>query len=186
MFRTLHAHLKATLLVWKFLVLFCALTAFSCFAKAEEAAAEKETCRGVEFFPQLTPSEKKILEALAKPTSIDFVETSLSDVVDYLKDFHGIEIQIDHKHLEDQGLGSDSQVTKKLSGVPLRSALRLSLRPLGLGFFIANDVLLITTLEEEDANAVTRTYPVGDLAELDAYTSLRKAITNNVAPASWD
>jgi hypothetical protein len=153
---------------------------------AEGAASTAADSPVMEFFPQPTESEKKILEALGKPTEIDFVETSLSDVVDFLKDFHGIEIQIDKKSLEGQGLGNESKVTRKLIGVPLRSALRLSLRPLGLSFFIANDVLLITTLEEEDANLVTRTYPVGDLAGRDEYTSLRKAITNTVAPTTWD
>src|SRR3954452_4030831 len=50
---------------------------------AEGAASTAAGAPVIEFFPQPTESEKKILEALAKPTSIDFVETSLSDVVDY-------------------------------------------------------------------------------------------------------
>ncbi|HTM54998.1 MAG TPA: hypothetical protein VL175_13275 [Pirellulales bacterium] len=185
MFGTLHAYVKATLLAGKMIVLCCALAALSSWAKADDAPADKEACRVVEFFPQPTGSEKKILEALAKPTTIDFVETSLSDVVDYLKDAHGIEIQLDKKALEDQGVGSDSQVTRKLAGVPLRSALRLILPELGMGFVIAHDVLLITTLEVEDAEAVTRTYPVGDLVRADNYTALRNAITSTVRPDTW-
>jgi hypothetical protein len=177
--------MKTTLLVWKLLVLFCALVTLSTRAKADDAASEKECSRVVEFFPQPTESEKKILEALAKPTSVDFVETPLQDVVDYLKDFHGIEIQIDKKSLEDQGLGN-AQVTRRLTGVPLRSALRLMLPQLGLGFVVANDVLLITTLEVEDAETVTRTYPVGDLVGSNDYTSLRNAITSTAGPtAIW-
>ncbi len=54
----------------------------------------------VEFLPKLTPVEEKILLALEKPTVMDFIETPLQDAVDYLKDFHGIEIQLDTKVLE--------------------------------------------------------------------------------------
>jgi hypothetical protein len=185
MFGTLHAHMKSTSLAWKLLILFCALGTLCTRAEADDAPADKEGARVTEFFPQPTESEKKILEALAKPTQVDFVETSLSDVVDYLKDYHQIEIQLDTKALEDQGLGCDSQVTRKLSGVPLRSALRLMLSQLGLGFVVANDVLFITTLEVEDAELVTRTYPVGDLVRSDDYTSLRNAITSTVGPTTW-
>ena len=40
-------------------------------------------------------AEKKIDEQLHSPTEVEFVEMPLSEVVDYLKDLHGIEIQID-------------------------------------------------------------------------------------------
>jgi len=77
-------------------------------------------------------AEKKIHDALKSPTQLEFVETPLSDVIDYLKDYHGIEIQLDTKALGDVGIGSDTPVTKNLKGITLRSALRLMLHDLNL------------------------------------------------------
>ncbi len=97
------------------------------------------------------PAEKKIADALRSPTVLEFVETPLADVIDYLKDLHGIEIQVDKKALEDVGIGTDAPVTKHLKGISLRSALRLLLRDLDLTYMIEDEVLLITTPEEAEA-----------------------------------
>ena len=64
----------------------------------------------------------RIRKALDQPTSIEFVEAPLQDVIDYLKDLHGIEIQIDTKALEDASIGPDTPVTRNLKGITLKSA----------------------------------------------------------------
>ena len=109
------------------------------------------------------PAEKRIEEALRSPTQIEFVETPLSDVVDYLRDYHKIEIQLDKKALGDVNIGTDTPVSKTLRGISLKSALRLMLRELQLTYIIQDEVLLITTPEEADARLVTKVYPVADL-----------------------
>ena len=109
------------------------------------------------------PSEERIVKALDETTSLEFVETPLSDVVDYLKDLHKIEIQLDTKALEDAGAGSDTPITKNLKGISLRSALRLMLGGLDLTYVIKDEVLLITTLEKAGTELVTKVYPVADL-----------------------
>ena len=110
-----------------------------------------------------SPAEVKIRKALDEPTNLEFVETPLTDVIDYLKDLHGIEIQIDNKALEDAATGTDTPVTRNLRGISLRSALRLMLGPLDLAYVIKDEVLLITTKEKADAELVTKVYPVADL-----------------------
>ena len=110
-----------------------------------------------------SPAEVKIRKALESPTKLDFTETPLNDVVEYLKDLHGIEIQIDTKALEDAGSAQDTPITKNLNGISLRSALRLMLQPMDLGYMIDNEVLLITTKDKVDNNLVTKVYPVADL-----------------------
>ena len=84
-------------------------------------------------------------------------------MIDFLKDLHNIEIQIDNKALEDAGAGTDTPVTKNLRGISLRSALRLMLGPMDLAYVIKDEVLLITTKEKADAELVTKVYPVADL-----------------------
>ena len=87
----------------------------------------------------------------------------MSDVIDYLKTLHGIEIQIDKKALDDVGIGSSSPVTRNLKGISLRSALRLMLRDMDLTYMIENEVLLITTPDTANERLTTRVYPVADL-----------------------
>ncbi len=108
-------------------------------------------------------AEEEIREALDENTSFEFIETPLNDVVDYLKDLHGIEIQIDQSALDDVGIGTDTPITRSLRGISLRSALRLMLRELDLTYVIRDEVLLITTAEEVESHLTTKVYPVADL-----------------------
>jgi hypothetical protein len=128
----------------------------------QEMTLRRKKFASVDLKKQST-AEIKIRKALDEPTSLEFVETPLTDVIDYLKDLHGIEIQIDNKALEDGGAGTDTPVTKNLRGISLRSALRLMLGPMDLAYVIKDEVLLITTKEKADAELVTKVYPVADL-----------------------
>jgi hypothetical protein len=70
-------------------------------------------------------AEKKIYEALDSTVdSLEFNETPLRDVISSLRDREGIPIQIDAKALEDAGIDLETPITKNLSGISLRSALR--------------------------------------------------------------
>ena len=118
---------------------------------------------GSKDMKQRGPAEKKIEAALKSPTQLEFVDTPLTDVIDYLKDYHQIEIQLDKKAMEDAGVGTDTPVTKSLKGVSLRSALRLMLAELNLKYVIKDEVLLITTTEAAENMLTTRVYSVADL-----------------------
>jgi len=108
-------------------------------------------------------AEEAIFDALDDTTTLEFIETPLQDVVDYLKDLHGIEIQIDHRALEDVGIGSDTPITRNLKGITLRSALRLMLKEMDLTYVVRDEVLQITTPEEAESELTTKVYPVADL-----------------------
>ena len=96
---------------------------------------------------QLYGGAAAIEKALASPTQLDFADTPLQDVVDYLKDVHHIEIQLDRRVLEDVNVKGDTPVTISVKGVTLKSALRLMLRNMQpeLTYMIKDEVLLITT-----------------------------------------
>ncbi|HEV7223737.1 MAG TPA: hypothetical protein VGN42_13600 [Pirellulales bacterium] len=97
---------------------------------------------------QSNPSEAKILAALSEQTELAFVDQPLTDVVEYLKERHQIEIQLDSRALQNERIGADTPVNFNISGTTLRSALQLMLRKLDLAFVINNEVLLITTENE--------------------------------------
>ena len=110
-------------------------------------------------------AEEVILEQLKESTQMDFEEVALDEVVEYLEDLHGIQIELDVKALDEIGIGSDTPVTSKVRGISLRSALRLMLRRIDptLTYSIQDEVLMITTKEAAAENLVTRVYPVADL-----------------------
>ncbi len=151
---------------------------------AAQTAAQVEPL--IEFLPLPTADEKRIATELEQPTTMDFHETPLQDVVDYLKDLHAIEIQIDHKALTDAGIDPESPATQSLKGVSLRSALHLLLASLELTTIIQDEVLLITSAEKASCMLVTRTYPVGDLVADGDHADLTDALTGTIKPQTWE
>jgi len=107
--------------------------------------------------------EKAVIEALAEPTEMEFIETPLDDVLAHLQNKHRIHVRRDRKALDDVGIGTDTPITISLSGVPLDVALKTMLRDLDLTFTVRDGMLLVTTLEEEETTLLTRTYDVTDL-----------------------
>ena len=109
-------------------------------------------------------SEQRIYEALEKPVErFDFTETPLRDVIAQIEDSQGIPVEIDTKAFEDAGLDLMTPVTKNVSGISLRSALRLLLGELDLTYLVKDEVLLITTKDKAAENLVVKVYPVADL-----------------------
>jgi hypothetical protein len=109
--------------------------------------------------------QEDIKRALDEPTQMEFVDTSLQDVIDYLKDLHkqkhpNFEILLDTKPLSDLGITPETTVTKNLKGISLRAALRIILRDLGLTYIIHNETLVITSPAEA---CYTKVYDVADL-----------------------
>lgn len=140
------------------------------------------------------PAGKAAIEAaLDRPTQIEFVESPLSDVVDFLKDYHGIEIQLDQRALGEAGVATDAPITKNLKNLSLRSALNLTLRDLHLAWTLRDEVLLVTTPEQAAANLTTRVYDVFDLVACydkddepwDDYDTLVYQIRATVEPTTW-
>lgn len=108
---------------------------------------------------------KKIFAALDEKTTLEFIETPLSDVVDYLSELHDIGMVLDAKSLDVVGISSDTPITRNLKGISLRSALRLMLKDLELTYIVADEVLQITTPETAGALSELRVYNVGPMLE---------------------
>ena len=111
-------------------------------------------------------AEQRISDALTSPlksTGLDFTEEPLESVVNFLQDEYDIPIQLDTPSLEDAGLTVDEPVTVNLKNITLRSALRLMLKRMQLTYVIRDEVLMITTPEEAEADLIAKVYPVADL-----------------------
>lgn len=108
-------------------------------------------------------AEDHIRAALENPTSLDFIETPLREVMEYLADLHHIPIFIDETALNDEGIASDTPVNITVENVTLCSALHLLLRELNLQYEFADEVLMITSKAGAESLAEVRIHPVGDL-----------------------
>lgn len=94
------------------------------------------------------PRDISTRSALNENTELDFAEQPLSDIIDYLKQRHDVEIQLNNKALFDAGVGSDAPITRVIKGIPLRSALKMMLDDLDLTYVVQNGTLMITTTKE--------------------------------------
>jgi hypothetical protein len=109
---------------------------------------------------------EKIRQALLAPTQVEFVEASLPEVMDYLKDKHKIEIQFDAKALNDAGVSTDMPITINLKGITLGDLFQSwDDREPELKFVIRNYGILVTTPERAHEQGY---FPVVDLARLAA------------------
>jgi len=157
---------------------------------AKQARTRQPSPSSATVSPIQSENTERIKKALTSPTQLDFVKTPLHDVVDYLKDYHGIEIRLDSKAFGPGEVALDTPITTSLKGVSLRSALRLLLKDIDRAYTIRAGVLLITTPE----NAMeARVYPVRDLVlppnptkETQAdFDSLIDVIKTTVQPTAW-
>lgn len=143
---------------------------------------------------ELRTGEEAILAALEEKTSIEFIDEPLSGVVQFFKDRHRIEIQIDTKALEDLNMGTDTPIAKTIQNVKLRSGLNLILRDLGLTWVITDEVLMITTNEEAELCLTTRVYDVSELVAVQDpggkrwsdFDSLIEVITGTIESETWE
>ena len=95
-------------------------------------------------------------------------------------------IIVDEKALQDIGIQPDESLPYVLSGITLRSALRIMLEPLGLTYVVDDEVLKITSKDAADEMLATRVYDVRPLAQagLDSF-QIADAITDTLRPGTW-
>ncbi|WP_299469697.1 hypothetical protein [uncultured Gimesia sp.] len=110
-----------------------------------------------------SPAEQRIFEELQKETEANFPDIPLSEVMTYFAELHNITILINSNDLGEEGLTVDEPVNVALSGIKLKSAMNIILKPIGLTYVIEDEVMKITTIVKADEIYATRVYPVADL-----------------------
>jgi citrate lyase gamma subunit len=128
-----------------------------------KALSERRKQHATVDLKKSTPNEKRIQKSLTETTEVSFTDNPLEEALNYLEDLHHIEIWLDKQALQDEGVATDQQITLVMTGISLRSALRLMLEPLGLTYIIEDEVMKITTQAKADEKMSARVYPVADL-----------------------
>lgn len=93
--------------------------------------------------PQTNRNVQRILAALNEKTELQFADQPLSDVVDYLKARHGIEILLDNKSLTEANKNVVIPITFDYRDGTLNDALKLLLAKYDLVMAIRHEVLMI-------------------------------------------
>ena len=185
------------------LIAFVAALTTTCsaaFAQAEpagdrpsavEARSGELRTEPLPFIPAPSINDAKILQALGEKTRFEFADVALSDVVDYIKQKHKIEVQLDNKGLADAAVDPSAPITRSVDGISLRRALRLILEDLDLTYVLQDEVLTITSKEKADEILITRIYPIDDILDKGGTrrittSQLLEAFVATVQPDSWD
>jgi type II secretory pathway component GspD/PulD (secretin) len=108
--------------------------------------------------------ERTIYRKLDDPiSSMDYRETPLRQILEDLQGMTGINIVPDEPAMREAGIPLTQQVTMKLEGITLKSALKLVLQQVHLTYVVEDEVLKITTEEHSRGKLMTKVYPVAEL-----------------------
>ena len=107
--------------------------------------------------------EEEIRQRLDDPSTVKFIDTPFIDCLKFLADEHKINIVPQKKVLEDDGIDTSTPINLELTGVSLRSVLKLLLQELQCTYVIEDEVMKITTALKAGEQLTTRVYYVGEL-----------------------
>jgi hypothetical protein len=127
----------------------------------------------------LAEREAAIERTLERSADIDVADMPLADAIAKIKQEYELPIQLDAKALEDEGIGSDTPISRQIHGIPLRALLHLMLSELDLTYVIRHEVVIVTTKAEAESLLTTKVYPIFDLA------CLARGKGEGAGPAQW-
>lgn len=108
-------------------------------------------------------TKSKILNRLeTTKISLDFKDTNLAEVIDFLHEVTGINFVLS-KEVREKAKAGELKVDVKLTDLPLKSALKLVLDMNGLTAVYRNGVLVIETKEERGKDVEMKMYDIRDL-----------------------
>jgi hypothetical protein len=122
------------------------------------------------------------LKTLQKPVSVNFVDTPLNDVIDYLSRATESRIFLDVVAIEEAGLLTDEPVSLTMDGQSLATTLRLMLAPFELTTVVRSGELFVTTIEV--ANQMLHSV-VYDVRKIHDFQELGNAVMF-VTEGNWE
>jgi hypothetical protein len=136
-------------------------------------------------------AREKIDAALARVPEgeLDFNDSPLRDVVDWLRTSLDLPVAVDTRALEDISLDLDTPVTFNHQGTSSRAVLHAMLRPLDLAWIVRDETLVITTKECAEEHLEVRFYPLPwgyDTEGEVSFQPLVELIQSTVAADTWD
>ena len=103
---------------------------------------------------------------LQKITTINYIDTSLNELLGDLGEKLEMQIFLDVRNLDDVGIDRDTPVTINLANVPAYLGFELMLQQLDLGFTVKEGLIIVTSADDAEVSAVVRYYKADDLLPL--------------------
>lgn len=164
---------------------------------------EKTKRRATEL--KLTDREKRILESLNKPISVNWNGKMLEEALQELSTAMDQNLFLDKKALSDLGIDLQKPVTLQANAVSTRIVLRQLLAAQGLTYIVKDESIQVTDVQKARDMLVTRVYYLGDIVQgvgpfggapqwgtfLDFQQTMAnvdtiiKAITSSIDPLCW-
>ncbi|MEO6809983.1 MAG: type II secretory pathway, component PulD, partial [Isosphaeraceae bacterium] len=113
--------------------------------------------------PKRDPKELAILAKLDEPITLNIVKQPLSEAVDFLRNYSGLNVVLDPAALAEEGLTEASPVTLVVTDMKTKYALKLLLAPLHLTYRVDNEALLLTNQSASRSTLIVESYGVADL-----------------------
>ena len=154
--------------------------------------------------PKLTDREKKIIEALDKPVTVNWNGKMLEEALQELSTLIDQNLLLDKKSLTDLGVDLQKNVDLKANRLSARTVLRQILAAQGLTFVVKDETIQVVTVEKARTMLVTRVYYLGDVVRGGAFNgaaqfgtfldfqqtmqnvdTIIKTITSTIDPLSW-
>jgi hypothetical protein len=153
---------------------------------AKTANTKKETAG----LAHLSQEEIRITRQLQMSVSLELEQATLKEAVQKLQTMADINMLLDQRGLEEEGLKLQTPVSLRLKDVRLATALRVLLEPLNLAYMVKNEVLVITSRSRAEGELIVATYPVGDFLRdgppvHEELGRLCELIQSMVEPNSW-
>jgi hypothetical protein len=123
----------------------------------------KERTKGRTATVALTAKEKSIIAALNRTISVNFRNSKLEDVIEFLQTYTGQAILLDREGMKDAEISYDAPITLNVKGVTVRTLLRKILGDLGMTYVIKDETIQATSAQKAREMMVVRRYYVGDL-----------------------
>ncbi len=130
----------------------------------EEMRNRASTANGFSSMRAKSVAEKKIESELNSTlVNLNFNNTPLEEVIDYLHKTTGLNFVLDTRALQNENVPVASPIKLTLNSIVLKSALENILLNLNLRYVVDKDVIRVTTQKGAAGKLVQQTVPVADL-----------------------
>ena len=169
----------------------CALLWFSVTAlhaqdSKPEAAEEKPELPTIADEPKTIDPAAFMPAKLAAEVTVDFSDSSLREVLTWLREEQGLVVLLENDALSAIGVLPGDPVSDQLDKTPIYQLLN-RLRSLGIAWYYEGDILHVTSAEVVEGRLTTMPYNVGDLIDTGYdLDSLGGLIASTLAPDSWE
>jgi len=116
---------------------------------------------------KLSTVRERVEQALNDSTSMEFTDTPLDEVIEYLAELHNIPIRIDDVALKTAGVDVKAKSTFAMSQVALNRALKFLLQDIGLVYNVDATGLVITTATSRSERPLVIQKPSSKIAQIE-------------------